>query len=216
MSILVNTCPTCGAEESIDSVIFRVIDDAEVHGLVQDVLQRSLPLGGTLIRYVRLFKPEKHQLNWTRVRKALAELVPDVLRASIERNGRAVQVSQEMWLAAFAATFQAAAKGSLRTPLPSNAYVYGALLNLAEKTAAQAEEQREAERRGGAGRRDTVTVGGQPLPIGEALGVVYGGVDPAVAKIEADSRNAAPMPDAVRAYRARLRGGAGDGQEGAS
>ena len=207
MSILVNTCPTCGAEESIESIIHRVIDDQEVHGLVQDVLQRSLPLGGTLIRYVRLFKPEKHQLNWARVRKALAELVPDVQRVSIERNDRVVQISHELWLGAFGAAFDAAAKGTLRTPLTNNGYVYGALFNLAEKAAAKAEEQREVERR--QPRRDTVTVNGEAMPIGDALGVVFGDVDPAVAKIEADSRNAAPVPQQVLDYRARIGGKGG-------
>ncbi len=216
MSIFVNTCPTCGSEESIESIIHRVIDDQEVHGLVQDVLQRSLPLGGTLIRYVRLFKPEKHQLNWARVRKALAELVPDVQRVSIERNGRVVQISHELWLAAFGAAFDAAAKGTLRTPLLNNGYVYGVLLNLAEKAAAQAETQQESDRRTGHGRRGTVTVDGQALPVGEALAVVYGGVDPAVAKIVADERNATPVPEHVLAYKQRLRSGPGEGQGGAS
>ena len=207
MSIFVNTCPTCGAEESIDSVIFRVIDDEEVRGLVNDVLRRSFALGGTLIRYMRLFKPPKHQLNWARVRKALAELVPDIQRGSIERNGLVVAVSTDLWLSAFNAAFEATAKGTLRLPLAHNGYVYGALFNLAEKAAAQVEEQREVERRHP--RRDTVTVQGESMAIGDALGVVYGGVDPAVAKIEAAERNAAPVPQHVRELRARLAGKGG-------
>lgn len=207
MSIFVNTCPTCGAEESIDSVIFRVIDDEEVRGLVNDVLQRSFALGGTLIRYMRLFKPPKHQLNWARVRKALAELVPDIQRGSVERNGVVVAVSTDLWLAAFNATFEATVKGTLRLPLAHNGYVYGVLFNQAEKAAAKVEEQREVERRHP--RRDTVTVQGESMAIGDALGVVYGGVDPAVAKIEAAERNAAPVPQHVRELRARLGGKGG-------
>lgn len=207
MSILVNTCPTCGAEESIDSVIFRVIDDEEVRGLVNDVLQRSFALGGTLIRYVRLFKPPKHQLNWVRVRKALAELVPDIQRGSIERNGAVITVSTDLWLAAFSATFDATSKGTLRLPLAHNGYVYGALVNLAEKAAAKAEEQREVNRR--SSRRDTVTVNGEAMPIGQALGVVFDSVDPAVAKIDAASRNAAPVPQEILDLRAKLGGKGG-------
>lgn len=207
MSIFVNTCPTCGAEESIDSVIFRVIDDEEVRGLVNDVLQRSFALGGTLIRYMRLFKPPKHQLNWARVRKALAELVPDIQRGSIERNGTIVAVSTDLWLAAFNATFDATTKGTLRMPLAHNGYVYGALFNLAEKAAAKAEEQREVDRRHP--RRDTVTVDGEPMAIGDALGVMFGGVDPAVAKADAAARNATPVPQHVRELRAKLGGKGG-------
>lgn len=207
MSIFVNTCPTCGAEESIDSIIFRVIDDEEVRGLVKDVLQRSFALGGTLIRYMRLFKPPKHQLNWARVRKALAELVPEIQRGSIERNGSIVAVSTDLWLAAFNATFEATAKGTLRLPLAHNGYVYGALFNLAEKAAAKAEEQCETDRRHQ--RRDTVTVRGEAMPIGDALGVVYGGIDPAVVKADEATRNATPVPQHVRELRAKLGGKGG-------
>lgn len=48
---------------------------------------------------------------------------------------------------------------------------------------------------------------GQTLTIGDALQQVHGGRDPALVKAEADARNAAPMPAAVRAQLAALRGG---------
>jgi len=208
--ILINACPTCGAEEALSPIIFRVIDDEQLRGMVGDVLQSSFPLGGTVLRYVELFKPAKHKLNWARVRKVLEELVPDVQRASIERDGRVLAVSERLWLAAFASTFDAVQRGTLRTPLSSNGYLYGALRNLAEKATAKAEEAREADRRHGGARVDTVTLRGQELPIGEALQAVYGGKDPALAKIDADSKRAAPMPEKVRKRIAELRGKAGE------
>lgn len=204
--LLVNTCQTCGAQESLTSIIFRTIDDDELRGLVGDVLVHSMALGGTLLRYVELFEPPKHRLNWARVRKVLAELVPDVQRTSIERNGHVYLVSEKLWLLAFQATFDAVERGTLRKPLAHNGYVYGTLVNLAEKAAAKAEDAREADRRHGGGRVDTVTVRGEQMPIGQALAQTYGGVDPAIAKIEADSKRAAPMPDDVRARIDAMRG----------
>ena len=198
--ILISACPTCGAEEALSSIIARVLDDDQVRGLVGDVLQSSFPLGGTVLRYVELFKPPKHKLNWPRVRKVLEELVPDVQRASIERDGRVLAVNEKLWLAAFASTFDAVQRGTLRTPLTHNGYLYGALRNLAEKAAAKLEEAREADRRHGGARVDTVTLKGQALPIGEALQAAYGGKDPALAKIEADAKKAAPVPEHVRKY----------------
>jgi hypothetical protein len=50
-------------------------------------------------------------------------------------------------------------------------------------------------------------VRGEAMTIGDALAVVHGGRDPALVKVEADARNASPMPDEVRQRIAELRGG---------
>lgn len=210
--ILVNVCPTCGAEEALSSVIFRVIDDVEVRGLMEELLGKSFPLGGTLMRYVTLFKPPKHALNWARVRKVVMELAPDLGRQSIERAGRVIVLSEALWLRAFASVFDAVERGTLKTPLAHSGYLYGALLNMAEQAEAKAEQQRDEGRRHGAGRIDTVTYRGQTLPINEALNAAYGGKDVALAKIDADSRQAAPMPADVRARIDALRGKKGGEQ----
>jgi len=206
MDPLIYACVSCGAEVSLDIVLARVLEDLETRGLVEDVLTDGVPVGAQLARYVRLHKPPKHQLTIARVRKILAELVPDIRRASIERDGRIVVATPAHWQAAFEAVFTAVDRGTLKRPLASNNYLYSVLLNQAEAAAAAAETQREEERRHG-GKRDTVTVDGQSMDIGTALGVVYGRVDPAIAKIESDSAKAAPVPAAVREMRDRLKGG---------
>jgi hypothetical protein len=53
IATLTNTCPSCGAEESLDAVILRMIDDDQVRRLIASVLTTSLPLGGLLVRYLR-------------------------------------------------------------------------------------------------------------------------------------------------------------------
>jgi len=49
-----NTCQVCGAEEGLDVLIMRMIDDDTVRRLIHDTLKLSLPLGAQLTRYIRL------------------------------------------------------------------------------------------------------------------------------------------------------------------
>jgi hypothetical protein len=51
----------------------------------------------------------------------------------------------------------------------------------------------------------TVTVRGQQMGIGQGLAQVFGGRDPALAKLDADRKKIAPMPDSVRKANAILR-----------
>ncbi|ART47578.1 MULTISPECIES: hypothetical protein [Acidovorax] len=206
MAEFVNACQTCGAEESLDSVLHRMIDDDTVRRLIADVVTMSLPLGGLVVRYLRLHKPAKQRLRMEKVAALLAELVPDMQRSAIERSGRNWMVSAEDWKGAFAAVFAAVDKGSLEVPLKNgNAYLYSVLLRKSDRTEAEQEAQREQDRRV-VPQRDTVQVRGQTLPIGEALQVAYAGKEPALAEIDARSQKAAPMPSDVRAKVAELLG----------
>jgi hypothetical protein len=206
MADMVNTCPACGAEESLDALLHRMIDDDEVRRLIAQVVTQSLPLGGLVVRYLRLHKPPKQKLRMSTIQKLLAELVPDVQRSSIERTGRVWAVTLDGWRAAFQAVFDAADKGTLNLPLQGNGYLYSVLVRMADQAEGRAEAQREADRRS-APRQDTVQVRGEAMTIGDALAVVHGGRDPALVKVEADARNASPMPDEVRQRIAELRGG---------
>lgn len=208
IATLTNTCPSCGAEESLDAVILRMIDDDQVRRLIASVLTTSLPLGGLLVRYLRLHKPLKQKLRMDKCAKLLAELVPDIQRTAIERNGRLWLVSGDSWKAAFQAVFDAQAKGTLTLPLEGNGYLYATLMRMADKTEGQQERQTEADRAHRVSA-STVTVKGQPMAIGAALDQVYGGRDPALAKLDADARKAAPMPAGVREMLAELRKGTG-------
>jgi hypothetical protein len=143
----VNTCQVCGAEESLDSLILRMIDDDQTRGLIAEVLTRSLPLGGAVVRYLRLFKPAQQKLRIATVRKVLTELVPDMQRGSIERSGRMWQATVDGWRAAFAAVFEAQEKGTLSLPLQGNGYLYQVLMRLSDQVEGQQERQVEAERR---------------------------------------------------------------------
>lgn len=202
-----NVCPSCGAEESLDALILRMIDDDTARRLIHDTLKLSLPLGAQLMRYIRLHKPPKQRLRMSRLQELLTELVTDMQRSVIERHGRAWAVSIDDWRGGFDAVFQAVEKGTLQLPLQGNGYLYQVLTRKADQAESAQESKRELDRRI-TPQRDTVQVRGQTFEIGTALEVAFGGKDPALAEIEERSRKATRMPDDVRERIARIKGGA--------
>lgn len=144
---LTNTCPACGAEESLDALLLRMVDDDQVRRLIADVITASLPLGGLVVRYLRLHKPAKQKLRMPLVAKLLAELLPDLQRSTIQRTGRTWAVSLDSWKAALQAVFDAQAKGTLALPLQGNGYLYQVLMRMADKDEAALEKQTHDARR---------------------------------------------------------------------
>lgn len=178
--ILMHECPTCGAEETLVSVINRAIADDEVRALLQDLLGRNFPLGGALLRYSEYFKPPKHALNWTRVRKVFVELVPLIRAPRLNHGGREVRTIEADWIEAFGAVFSGVEKGFIKLPLTHSNYLLTAVTSIA----ARAESE---------GRLAPT----QPVASGR---------DPALLKIEQDSQLAGRIPESVRVMRAQLTG----------
>lgn len=143
----INTCSVCGAEESLDGLLARMIDDDQVRRLVADVLTQSLPLGGQVVSYLRLHKPPRQKLRMAKVAQILAELVPDIKRGAITRKGREWQAPGPAWQAAFAAVFEARDKGQLALPLPGNAYLYEVLMRQADRAEAAVERDQADQSR---------------------------------------------------------------------
>lgn len=177
---LINTCGVCGAEESLDTLLLRMIDDDQVRRLIADVLTASLPLGGLVVRYLRLHKPPKQKLRMSVVGKLLAELVPDIQRNTIARTGRVWAVSADSWKAALQAVFDAHDKGTLTVPLQGNGYLYQVLMRLADKDEAAAEKQVDVDRRGRANESGAQSVGDvlDKLTAGHATGTMPPAVTP--------------------------------------
>lgn len=140
---LTSTCAVCGAEESLDSIILRLIDDDQVRRLIADVMNKSLPLGGLVVRYLRLHKPAKQRLRMERVAQVLGELVPDLQRGFITRKHREWQAPAEAWKLALQSVFDAAEKRTLTLPLDGNAYLYEILMRMADKAEATAERDQQ-------------------------------------------------------------------------
>jgi hypothetical protein len=137
------TCPACHAETSLDALLGREVDARAVAGL----LERHLPLGDALMRYIGLFRPAKRRLGLARMVALVEELMPDIERHAIDRKGREWRVEPRAWRAGFDAVLAARDKGALVLPLTSHGYLYEVLCGAAEKAEAALETQREAERR---------------------------------------------------------------------
>ena len=148
LDALVNTCATCGAEESLDALIHRMIDDEQVRRLIADIMTTSLPLGGLVLRYLRLHKPAKQKLRMDKVAKILSELLGDMQRGCIERKGRSWSIDKEGWKMALESVFAAEQKGSLTLPLDGNAYLYEVVMRLSDKAESEAEKAAQTSSRG--------------------------------------------------------------------
>lgn len=191
----INTCASCGAEESIDALLGRMIDDEEARHLVADVISMSLPVGRELLRYLRLFKPEKQRLRMSRAKTVLAELVPDIMATAITRGGRTFLVNVADWQAGFVAVFAAVDKGTLAVPLSHNNYLYTVVTRTVDRLEAQAEAEQELQRRV-APQRGVVQVDNrEPVKVGAAL---LTHLDPALLDLKARDREATAPSDETR------------------
>lgn len=197
----INTCSVCGAEESLDAMLHRMIQDDEARRLVADVVTKSFVLGGHVARYLRLHKPAKHRLTMTKARAVLAELVPAVT-GSFTRKGREWTLGREGWDAAFAAVFRQAESGALQLPLAGNAYLFEVAMQLADKAEAAAEKQHEQTLRSRAHSSNADTT------IAAVASAALGHKDPALVQLEASRAKAAPMPAEVRERIQQLKKGA--------
>lgn len=163
---LTHTCAACGAEESLDSLLLRMLDDDQVRRLIADVVCKSLPVGSLVVRYLRLHKPAKHKLRMERVAAVLGELVPAITAERITRKGRDWTVSASAWKDAFNAVFEAHEKGTLTLPLDGNAYLFEIAMRLSDRAEAGAERERETDRRQ---HRIAGPVASEPLGIAAAV-----------------------------------------------
>ncbi len=195
------TCPTCGTELDI-LTLFAHADDQRALARLASV---SIPLGARVLQYIGLFKPAKQSLTAAKKIKLILQLLPDLERQAINHKGRDWTAPLSAWANAIDQMLASRDTGKLELPMKGHGYLYSVLAGMANKHEASAEAKAEADRRT-APIRDTVTVRGQAMSIGNALQVQYGGKDPALAAIEESSRTAAPMPPEVRARLQQIKG----------
>ena len=170
-----------------------------------------MPIPAVVSRYLDLFKTPVHRLSITKKSKLLLQLLPDIDRGAIKFRGREWKAPLPAWEAAIEQMLAMRDSGRLDLPMKSHAYLYSILMGMADKLEATFEAQDNAARFAAARAvpdAATVQIKGQTLRMGDALQQVHGDRDPALVKLDAASRNAAPMPAEVRAKLAALRGGA--------
>lgn len=187
-------CPICGTELTI----IQLFSSETTQIAVSRMIAVGMPLGAKVLQYITLFSPPKTRLTVPKQIKLMLQLLPDLERRAINHKGREWAVPLNVWAQAIDQMLASRDAGRLELPMTGHGYLYSILAGLADKVEARAETQAEADKRSPP-RHDTVTVKGKTMSIGQGLAQVYGGRDPELAKRDNDLRNAAPMPDAVRA-----------------
>lgn len=142
-------CPACGALASLDALVAS----EGAREAVMLALQLPAPLGKRLIQYLALFRPLKRELSFERVASLLGELLPDIERAQIHRNGRDWAAPQVAWTAAIEVVLAARDAGKLQLPLKSHGYLYEVIAGQVDRMEAKAETDREYRRQQGEGWR---------------------------------------------------------------
>lgn len=113
-------CPCCGAENSLDALVAH--EDARA--AVWAAAQVGGEVGKLAVQYIALFRPAKTALTFERMAKLLGELLPDMERGAISRNGLEYPAPPEAWLYGFRELLARRNTGSLKLPLKSHGYLY--------------------------------------------------------------------------------------------
>ena len=191
------SCPTCGSELDLAVLFAHQADQQALARLVS----LSVPLGARVLQYISLHTPLKQRLTAAKKIKLVLQLLPDLERQAVSRNGRDWSVPLALWAQAIDSMLATRDAGRLDLPLKGHGYLYAVLQGLADKAEGQAEAKTEADRRTSRAQQPTVTVRGHSQTAGQALGAV----DATLAALNQRDRNAAPMPAAVREKLAALR-----------
>jgi hypothetical protein len=181
---LLSTCATCGSEESLR--------------ILAEIVTISLPLGGKLVRYIRLHKPAKHVLRIEKVSTLLKELAPDLRRGVITvKGGRDWAAPVQIWSDALDEVFRAQNTGTLNLPLQGNGYLYAVITRLSNSIEASAERTREIERQQRAYRHT------EPSPLAALAAAVVTAAPPALAE-PTESPVSRGVPDWIKAAQQKL------------
>ena len=193
------TCPVCSATLNFEQILGRLESDRTFDRMVT----LSVPLGTLVLQYLTLFTPPKQRLTNSKKLRLIAQLLPDLERRAIAHKGRDWDAPWPAWAQAIDQMLSARAADRLSLPMTGHAYLYSILAGLADKHEGAAEQQREREQRTGP-RPGTVQVRGQATTVVDAL---PGARDPVLLALDAATRNAAPMPDAIRERLEQLKKG---------
>lgn len=138
------TCPNCAARFDLDVAV-----QGEYARRCNALLGEFPPaFVRPLILYLRLHKPPKKALSWSKIFKICSELLPMVKAARVERGGLVKVAPVELWVACVEQLLNDPPP-SMVTPLKGNGYLLEIVSRHAERRLAQAEEQVEQERRRG-------------------------------------------------------------------
>ncbi|GAA5784666.1 hypothetical protein [Chitiniphilus shinanonensis] len=118
-------CPNCGTTLSLDALVAH---DAAREALAL-AFRLSGQIGGALVRYLALFRPDSRELTMDRVARLLNDVLPDIQAQRIQRNGQLFDAPTEAWIWAIEQALAARDAGRLTTPLKSHGWLYEVISN---------------------------------------------------------------------------------------
>jgi len=139
------TCPSCAAQYSLESALQM---DAARSALLR-ALKMPAPLAGLLAQYLGLFRAKGRVLAFDRADRLMAELLPMLDAAQVQRNGATRAAPLPVWQAALEEMMELRAADKLRLPLKSHGYLLEIVFAAADKVDAQVERATEQQRRSG-------------------------------------------------------------------
>jgi hypothetical protein len=178
-------CWNCGAQLSIEQLFGHEQDRAAFGRLAL----LSVPVGTRVMQYLALFAPAKNRMTLSRKAKLLEELLPDLQRRAITRNGRDWAAPLEAWSLAIDGMLALRDQGKLTLPLTGHGYLHAVLQGMADKAESAAEKETEETRRA---ERPAQAAAG-PLAAADALPRTLGMPDHIKAQAEA-IRRGMPIP----------------------
>ncbi len=135
------SCTECGAVLDL----FSCLDDADGRLFVDELKELPPVLIKPFLSYLRLFKPAKQAIKWSRMLRLTRELAPIIKSAQITRNGIVYAVPVDHWRQEFLRLADRPA--TLQLPLKDHGYLLQVLANQAEKAAATVERAGEFSKR---------------------------------------------------------------------
>lgn len=136
--MLTGVCPGCGLRADLDVFCTQ----ADANQALAAALDLPAPLGGRVLRYLRLFSPPNKVLAGNKTVRLLTELADTIQSAQISRRGVAYVAPLGLWEAALDTVL---GQPPEVLPLNSHGYLFQVAWNLADRAAAR--QERAAEER---------------------------------------------------------------------
>lgn len=128
-------CPGCGAVASLDVLIAAEDGATEVVQLVGELEPETYRI---VMQYLRLFRPRKSKLAWSRVATILGELVPMIKATEFTRGGQRFHAPLPYWHSAMEEMLSRADK--FTSPLKNHGYLLEVMMSIDVKAKGVAEK----------------------------------------------------------------------------
>jgi hypothetical protein len=134
------SCPNC----ALNFPLIAGLNEADAKRYA--ALMGELPpqLAKPLVQYLQFFKPQKSGLTWSRALKLIGELLPDIQRGQVCRNGRDWPAPAVAWVTAIQEMLER--RERFKLPLRNHGYLYEVIAGQANRVEAQAEQAVEQRR----------------------------------------------------------------------